>query len=89
MEKSEEAALGWTNTTKLWVGGQGNMANALSMLTEYFPKILDFLKRNWPSTARIQFTKLNHDFYNGAKPKILKLTFWAKKTTNIVLEYTK
>ena len=79
MGKSEEAALGWTYTTKLWVGGQGNMANALSMLRECFANILDFFKRNWPSAARIQFTKLNNDFYNGAKPKILKLTFWAKK----------
>ena len=61
--------VGWTNITKLWVVGQDNMANAVSMPREYFPTISKFSKRNRPGAARIQFIKGNHAFYNGAKPK--------------------
>ena len=45
------------------------MANAVSMPRECFPKISEFLKRNWLGAARIQFIKGNHGFYNDAKPK--------------------
>ena len=48
------------------------------------------MKRNWPGTARIYFINGNHGFHNGSKPKRkMKLTFWAEKNANIVLEYTK
>ena len=60
--------LGWTNNIKLWVGGQVNMANAVSMPRECFPKISEFFKSNWTGAASIQFKKGNHEFYNGAKP---------------------
>ena len=71
--------LGWTNTSKLWVGALNNMANAVSnavsMPRECFPKILEFMKRNWPGAARISFIKGNHGFYNGAKPKKIQIDF--------------
>ena len=35
---------------------------------EGFPKVSEFLKRNWPGAARIYFIKGNHGYYNGAKP---------------------
>ena len=68
--------IGWTNPSKLWVGAQDNMANAVSMPTECCPKNSEFMKRNWPGAARIQFIKGNHEFYNGAKPKIFLIDFF-------------
>ena len=65
------------------------VANAVSIPTECCPKISKLMKRNWPGAKRIQFINGNHGFYNGAKPKKFKLTFWAEKSTNIVLEYNK
>ena len=44
------------------------------------------MKRNWPGAARVYFIKGNHRFYDGARPKKMKLIFWAEKSTNIVLE---
>ena len=61
------------------------VANAVSIPTECCPKISEFMKRNWPVATRIEFIKGNHGFYNRAKPKNLKSTFWAEKFTKIVL----
>ena len=65
------------------------MANAVSIPTKCCLKISELMKRNWPVAARIKFIKGNHGIYNGAKPKKIEWTFWAEKSTNIVLEYTK
>ena len=58
------------------------MANAVSIPTECCLKLSEVMKRNWP-VANDGFT-MRHN-----KKNKLKLTFWAKKYTNIVLEYTK
>ena len=68
--------LGWTNTPEWWVGAQYNMANAVSMPRQCFPKISEFMKGNWPGAARIQFIRGNHGFYNGAKPKKIEIDFF-------------
>ena len=41
------------------------MTNAVSIPKECSPKILDFLKSNWPGAACIQFIKGNDESYNG------------------------
>ena len=53
------------------------------MPREGFPKIFEFMKRNWPGAGHIYVIKGNHGFFNGAEPKIIKLTFLDKKSTNM------
>ena len=72
------------------------VANNVSKPTECCPKISEFIKRNWPHDLRPQhnpfiFCMKECDFRHLSKRNLkkLKLTFWAKKSTNIVLEYTK
>ena len=46
-------AVGCPNIPKLWVGWSLIVANAVFIPREWFPKISEFMKRNWPGAARI------------------------------------
>ena len=61
------------------------MANAVSIPREYFPKMSEFLKRNWRGAERIQFIKGNHGFYNGAKAENFEMDFLTITVKPIVI----
>ena len=65
------------------------MANAVSMPSECFPKIFEFLKKEIGLAQRVLSLKGNNEFYNGAKPKKNEIDFLGQKKNNFVLEYTK
>ena len=54
------------------------VANAVSIPRECCPKISEFMKRNLSGNSCIKFTKGNYGFYNGAKPKKIKFSFWVE-----------